>query len=481
MVVKREAPIDSGREPGLSWTRFNTNMDGSTSKPRVPTAAGFFPEKREQSVLRKTGGSRERWLRACRTLAGGVSSGLRRTARPHPLYFDHGAGATLTDVDGNSYVDYTLAWGPNILGHASGKVIDAIGAALGRGLTFGAQHELEYEVSERLTGILPCADQVCYSNSGTEIVQGALRLARAVTGRSKFVKFEGHYHGWEDTVLVSYHPTLEQIEAAKGAPVPTGAGQLDRGAAVIARWNDVASVEAAFAAQHGQISAVICEPLLCNSGCIPAERGFLEFLRRITEREGALLIFDEVITGFRLALGGAQQFYGITPDLATYAKAVGGGTALSVLAGKEPFMRWIADGRVVHAGTLNGNVIALAAAKAVLDYLSRDDGSAYQELHRRGQRLRRGMERILSARGYKVVTSGEGPVFSLLFLDAAPREYRDLLRADTGLYADFALALLDEGVLTLPDGRWYLSTAHTDQDIDNTLAAVQRAVEGVRC
>ncbi|MGH9520941.1 MAG: aminotransferase class III-fold pyridoxal phosphate-dependent enzyme, partial [Terriglobales bacterium] len=238
---------------------------------------------------------------------------------------------------------------------------------------------------------------------------------------------------------------------------------------------------AAFASNPRAISALICEPLLCNSGCIPAERGFLEFLRHITEREGALLIFDEVITGFRLSLGGAQQYYGITPDLATYAKAVGGGTALSVLGGKEEFMRWIADGRVVHAGTLNGNVIALAAAKAVLDVLSRNDGSVYQELQRRGQRLRRGMESILSSRGYKVVTSGEGVVFSLLFLDRAPREYRDLLRADTRLYSDFALALLDEGVLALPDGRWYLSTAHTDEDIDNTLAAVQRAVEGTRC
>ncbi|MGH9524734.1 MAG: aminotransferase class III-fold pyridoxal phosphate-dependent enzyme, partial [Terriglobales bacterium] len=222
-------------------------MDGSISNQPAPPQAGFSPEQREQSVLLKTAGSRERWLRACRTLAGGVSSGLRRTARPHPLYFDHGGGARLTDVDGNSYLDYTLAWGPNILGHAPREVNEAIGAALARGLTFGAQHELEYEVSERLTRVLPCADQVCYSNSGTEIVQVALRLARAITGRPKFIKFEGHYHGWDDSVLVSYHPTLEQIDAAKGAPVPTGLGQSDRGATVVASWNDTASVEAAFA------------------------------------------------------------------------------------------------------------------------------------------------------------------------------------------------------------------------------------------
>lgn len=452
-------------------------MDGSINNRATSTLRIFSPDRRELSVCNKTAGSKQRYARACRTLAGGVSSGLRRAARPHPLFFDHGSGATLTDVDGNTYLDYTLAWGPNILGHAPPVILNSIQAGLAQGLTFGAQHDLEYEVSERLTRILPCADQVCFANSGTEIVQVALRLARAVTGRPKFIKFEGHYHGWDDSVLVSYHPTHEQIAGAGGAPVATGRGQLDRGTCVIARWNDVESVESAFAAYPGAISAIICEPLLCNSGCIPAQPGFLEFLREVTKREGALLIFDEVITGFRLALGGAQQLYGVTPDLATYAKAVGAGTPLSVLGGREEFMRWIADGRVVHAGTLNGNVIALAAARAALDYLSQNDGAIYNDLDRRGRTLRAGLEQILGAHGHRVLTSGEGAVFSLLFLDRAPREYRDLLRADAQMYSDFALALLDEGVMTLPDGRWYISTAHTDADIENTLAAVRRAVE----
>jgi glutamate-1-semialdehyde 2,1-aminomutase len=345
-----------------------------------------------------------------------------------------------------------------------------------RGLTFGAQHDLEFEVSERLTQLLPCADQICYANTGTEIVQLALRLSRAATGRSKFIKFEGHYHGWDDTVLVSYHPTRRQIEEAKGEPIGEGVGQLHRDAAIVVEWNDAEGVRAAFARNPGAISAVICEPLLCNSGCIPPLPGFLTFLREITEREGALLIFDEVITGFRLALGGAQEFYAVTPDLATYAKAVGGGAALSVLAGTQKWMEQIAVGRVIHAGTLNGNVIALSAAKAVLDVLARDDGARFRDLHRLGARLRDGLKEILSAHGHHVITSGEGSVFSLLFLEQQPRSYRDLLSADRELYADFALALLDGGVLTLPDGRWYISTAHTDADIDATLAAVERAV-----
>jgi len=437
----------------------------------------FAAARHETSVLTKTAGSKKRWLRARSTLAGGVSSGLRRHQRPYPLYFDHGAGSRVVDVDGNSYLDYTLAWGPNILGHAPPQVLDAISQAMRRGLTFGAQHDLEFEVSERLTQLLPCADQVCYANTGTEIVQLALRLSRAATGRSKFIKFEGHYHGWDDTVLVSYHPTRKQIDKAGGEPIGEGIGQLHQGAAIIAEWNDEDGVRAAFAHNPGMISAVICEPLLCNSGCIPPQPGFLNFLREITEREGALLIFDEVITGFRLALGGAQEFYAITPDLATYAKAIGGGAALSVLGGKQKFMEQIAGGGVIHAGTLNGNVIALSAAKAVLDVLARDNGARFRDLHRLGARLRNGLKEILSTHGYHVITSGEGSVFSLLFLERQPRSYRDLLSADRQLYADFALALLDADVLTLPDGRWYISTAHSDTDIDATLAAVERVVQ----
>jgi glutamate-1-semialdehyde 2,1-aminomutase len=221
---------------------------------------------------------------------------------------------------------------------------------------------------------------------------------------------------------------------------------------------------------------VICEPLLCNSGCIPAEPGFLQFLRDITVRSGSLLIFDEVITGFRLALGGAQERYGVVPDLATYAKAIGGGLPLSALAGKQQFMSLIANGEVVHAGTLNGNPVVLAAAKETLEVLSRDAGAVYKNLSRRGNRLRCGIESLLRDRGYDVVTAGEPAVFHIAFMDQPARCYRDLLKADTERYSEFALALLDEGILVLPDGRWYVSTAHTDDVIDATLAAVERAL-----
>ena len=453
-------------------------MSDSIQNQTITSAPpAFSPDLREQSVRRKTASSEQRWHRAMNSLAGGVSTALRRSARPYPLFFKNGCGAQITDVDGNTYLDYSLGWGPNILGNAPRQVTEAIRESVVHGLTFGAQHDLEYEVAEILTKIIPCADRVCYANSGTEIVQVALRLARAATGRTKYLKFEGHYHGWDDSVLVSYHPTLEKIQTANGSSIGEGEGQRAGRDAIVAEWNNVASVEAAFAAHGNEISAIICEPLLCNSGCISPEPGFLQFLRTISEKVGALLIFDEVITGFRLGLAGAQGFYGITPDLATYAKAVGGGVPFSVLAGKLKFMDLIANGKVIHAGTLNGNPVALSAAKAALTVLSTDTATLYADLFWRGQTLRSGLMDILTARGHKVVSTGEGPVFSILFLNEQPKNYRDLLSANKQLYSDFALALLDEGILALPDGRWYTSIAHSDQDIQATLAAVRRAIE----
>lgn len=435
----------------------------------------FSPQIREDNIRKKTAGSLERWHRASATLAGGVSSGLRRSARPYPLFFSHGTGATLHDVDGNTYFDYTLGWGPNILGNAPQEIVAAIQETIQKGLTFGAQHDLEYEVAEMLTKIIPCADRVCFANSGTEIVQVALRLARAATGRRKFIKFEGHYHGWDDSVLLSYHPTAEQLTSRDHQPVPVGQGQSTAGSTVIAQWNDVESVQEAFARHAGEISALICEPLMCNSGCIAPQPGFLKFLREITKQNGALLIFDEVITGFRLGLAGAQGFYGITPDLATYAKAVGAGTPLSVLAGKLEFMELIESGKVVHAGTLNGNLIALSAARAALNLLMRNSEQIYSNLFRRGDILRLELMSILSKRDHQVCLAGEGPVFHLSFVDRQPTNYRDILNADGQKYSDFVLALLDEGVLPLPDGRWYISAAHSDGDIERTLHAIERA------
>jgi len=395
---------------------------------------------------------------------------MRRAAKPYPLFFDHGTGSRVFDVDGNGYLDYGLAWGPLILGHSHPQVVEAVQRQASRGLTFGAQHDLEFEVSELLNRTIPCADLVCFANSGTEIVQVALRLARAITGRRKYLKFEGHYHGWSDETLVAYHPPeADPLER----PSPIGAGQLPHDTVIVAEWNNRQHVERILAERAPEISAIICEPLLANSGCIPPAPGFLEFLREISSRHNALLIFDEVITGFRVDLRGAQGRWGVTPDLATYAKAVGGGVPLSVLAGRLEFMQRIANGEVVHAGTLNGNPLCLAAARAAIEVLAADGGSLYQGLRARADRLREGIAAALNETGIPVTISGDGPVFQVSFMAAPAKNYRDTLRAQTALYADFAMGLLDKGVLSLPDGRWYVSTAHTEEDIDRTLEAVR--------
>lgn len=433
---------------------------------------------RERSVRNKTPGSLERYQRSARTLSGGVSSGLRRSARPYPLFFDHGKGSRVWDVDGNEYIDFGLAWGPLILGHAPDCVAQAIARQAHKGLTFGAQHDLEFEVAELLCEIIPCADLVAFANSGTEIVLLALRLARAATGRTKYLKFEGHYHGWGDQALVSYHPAAgDGLRNGRREPVSVAKGQLPHDHVVIVEWNSREEVERAFKEHGSEISAIICEPMLANSGCIPAEPGFLAFLREITTRHGALLIFDEVITGLRVDLGGGQTRYGVTPDLATFAKAVGAGLPLSVLAGRREYMSLIATGEVVHAGTLNGSPLILSGAKAALEELQRNQHTIYPQMRRLGAKLASGLIQNLRNTGIEAVSTGDGPVFTIHLQQHPPRTYRDTLASDQLKWSNFVLALLDEGILVLPDGRWYISAAHTDEDVEKTLAAAARAAE----
>jgi glutamate-1-semialdehyde 2,1-aminomutase len=257
-------------------------------------------------------------------------------------------------------------------------------------------------------------------------------------------------------------------------------GQLPHEHVIVAAWNSREEVEQALAEHGHEISAIICEPMLANSGSIPAGDGFLQYLRDAATRNGSLLIFDEVITGLRLELGGGQTRYGVTPDLATFAKAVGAGLPLSVLAGKRECMNLIATGEVVHAGSLNGSPLVLAGAKAALDELRQGEATIYPRMRRLGERLAAGLVENFRAAGIAAVATGDGPVFSVHLQEKTPRNYRDTLASNQRAWSDFVLALLDEGVVILPDGRWYISAAHTEEDIDATLAAAQRAVSSVR-
>jgi len=428
-----------------------------------PAAPPPFDTARSQALL----------ARSKRSLAMGVASGMRRAGGPTPLFFERGAGPYYFDVDGHRLLDYTLAWGPLIVGNAHPAVIAAVTAQLGRGFAFGAQHEGEIAVAERIARSAPGVERVILSNTGSEAVQAALRLARAHTGRDLFLKFEGHYHGWFNNVLVSYKPR----GADPIAPVPTCGGQPPHEFAdtLVVPWNDRAALEEAFARHGDRIAAVLTEPLLANSGSVEPAPGYLEAVLACCRRHGAVSIFDEVITGFRLALGGAREHYGLIPDLSVYAKALAGGFALAAVGGRREIFDVLEDGRTIHAGTYNGNPVNLAAAVATIDTLARP--GTFARMHAHGRALRAHIESCAAARGVPLVTSGSGPVFSVHFgLARPPRDYRDTLGADPARSAAFRIGLLHRGVLVLPDGRWYVGAVHGDEELDLATAAIAGAM-----
>ncbi len=418
------------------------------------------------------------WERARRVLPGGVSSNVKMEERPQPLFFTRAQGSRLYDCDGNVFIDYTCGYGPIILGHAYPPVVEALAAAAARGVLYGGQHEGEVLLAERLAEIVPCIEMVRYNCSGSEAVAAAVRLARAYTGRAKVVRFPGHYHGWLDEELVSTHPPADR----QSAPVPESAGQLASSTAhlVVAPWNDAAALERLLAAHRGEIAAVLMEPIMCNSGVIMPAAGYLERVRTLCTQYGAALIFDEVITGFRVHLGGAQALLGVTPDLAVFGKAMANGFPISCVGGRREIMELISSGAVTHAGTFNGNPLGVAAALATLDELERDGGAVYGHLRHAGQRLMRGIREAAAARGIPVLVQGPGPVFYMWFTDQpAIGGYADSARVSRAAYASFAAAMVTAGVRVIPGGRWYVSYSHSDADVDQTLDAVARALDAI--
>jgi glutamate-1-semialdehyde 2,1-aminomutase len=386
-------------------------------------------------------------------------------------------------VDGNRSIDYVLGMGPNILGHAPAPVIRAVGESLALGQLFGAQHESEVTLAELVCACVPCAELVRFGLSGSEMVQAALRVARAATARAKVVKFEGDYHGWYDSILASLAPPLDAAGPAD-APIPhlPSAGQSPNAAAdlVVLPWNNLPALEAYLAAHGRETAAIITEPIFCNTGSIPPLPGYLAGLRSLCDRHSVVLIFDEVITGFRVALGGAQALYGVTPDLAVFAKAIGGGFPLAALAGQHRYMELIASGEVVHSGTYNGNLVGTAAGIATLRTLMADDGQAYRAMGARGERLMAGLREAATEAEVPLTVMGVGAVFNTAFpADAAGEpitDYRSYARTDRARQARFVASLRERGLRVTGRGTWFLSTAHTDEVIDATLAAAEVAL-----
>ena len=430
--------------------------------------------------------SRKAFERARKTIAGGVGSVARSPlAGSYPLYFERGEGSRVWDVDGNEYVDYALGFGPLLLGHRPPELVDAVEDVIRhRSTTFGICHNLEYEAAEKVVEHLPAVDLVRFANSGTEAVMAAIRLARGYTGKEKILRFEGHYHGWSDIIHWNVRSPLGAIGLRNAPrPIPGTSGIPDKygDCLIIQPWNDAELLKKTIDRHAHEIAAIITEPLMCNLGATEAKEGYLGFLREICDANDILLIFDEVITAFRLGIDGAQGYYGVHPDITTMAKALGGGYPVAAFGGKREIMELMASHSVSHAGTYNGNVLCMAAVKATIGVL--EQPGIYDELFAMGDRLRNGLEEVIHEAGVPAVAQGVGPVLQIWFEESPIVDYRDAMtRRSFATYALFSKAMLKRGVLFIAGqmGVWYISTAHTREDIDFTLDAARDAMEEVK-
>ena len=404
-----------------------------------------------------------------RYLPGGVNSNFRLGMRPTPLVFERGEGPYLYDVDGNRLIDYYLGMGPMILGHKPQSVLSAVREQLESGILFAGQTEIEQTAARLVCEMVPCAERVRFNCAGSEAVQAALRLARAATGRSIVVKFEGHYHGWFDNVLWSVAPSPDRYGPVDGpTAVPSSAGQMADPHAEVLVWNDLDLLRVRL--KRGDVAAAIMEPVMCNASVIFPGEGYLEGVRELCSNTGTVLIFDEVITGFRVAPGGAQRYFGVVPDLAVFGKAIANGFPVSCLAGRGDLMDLFAQD-VMHGGTYNAQPASMAAVVATLTALKQKE--AFDVLHARGTRLMEGIRRALRDANIQARVAGFPQIFHVGFDVHAPvTDYRSALRADRERYIAFTEALLHRGIRALERGAWFLSTAHTDDVIDETIEAV---------
>ncbi len=425
-------------------------------------------------------GSRRAMERARRVLPGGVDSPVRayRAVGGDPVVLARGEGARVWDVDGLEYVDYVCSYGPLILGHAHPRVVEAVQRAATLGTSFGAPTEAEAELAERVVDAVPSIEMVRFVSSGTEATMSALRLARAATQRDLVLKFEGCYHGHADGLLVAAGSGAVTLALPDSPGVPAAyAAQT-----LLARYNDLASVREQLEAHPGAVAAIIVEPVAGNMGVVPPAEGFLEGLRVLCDKHGALLIFDEVITGFRASYGGAQAIYGVRPDLTALGKVIGGGLPVGAYGGRRDLMMQMApEGPVYQAGTLSGNPLAMAAGIATLDAL-RDTEGAYEMLDTLSGRLASGVAQAAAEAGVAVHVARAGSTLTPFFLDAAPADYEQARRADTSTFARFHAAMLDRGVHLPPSQfeAWFVSLAHDEALVDRTIEAAAEAFEVAR-
>jgi glutamate-1-semialdehyde 2,1-aminomutase len=435
-------------------------------------------------VVKRSSKSRELFKKSRKFLAGGVGSHARTEVGQHPVFVERAKGSKLYDVDGNEYIDYALGYGALLFGHANPWITTAAREQLKKGTVFGTCHELEFKLSEKVVDAVPCADLVRYGSTGSDAVHAAIRLARAFTGKEKIVKFEGHYHGWFDNVFVTCRTPAEML----GPDYSANKVLCSKGQAasvlediIIVPWNDLEVIENVISMHREEIAAVIAEPVMCNFGVILPEEGYLKRLRQITQQNGVLLIFDEIITGFRLAYGGAQEYYGVVPDLAVYGKSFGGGLPISCFCGKKKVMELVATGEVVHSGTFNTNPLAMATSYAAITQLRKWREKIYPDLFRIGRILMEGIREAGRKSGMNILTQGPGPFFQIFFTGRERiTDLRTSWDRDFDMYRKFRKELIGRGVYCTPSGLWFVSTSHTKRDIDRTLTVVSDVLRRIR-
>ena len=429
------------------------------------------------SSTAKTSTSETLFARALELLPGGVNSPVRafRGVGGTPRFIKSASGATITDVDGRTYIDYVGSWGPMILGHADPQVIAALTEALAHGTSFGAPNELEVQLAEEIVEAVPSIEMVRMVNSGTEAVMSAIRLARGVTGRSRLIKFEGCYHGHADSLLVKAGSGVATLGLPDSPGVPAALAQNT----ITVPFNDTTALAHAFA-EHEDIAAVIIEPVVGNMGCVPPRNGYLQAVRELTSKHGALLIFDEVMTGFRLARGGAQELYGITPDITTLGKIIGGGLPVGAYGGSRDLMRNIAPaGAIYQAGTLSGNPLAMTAGLVTLRRLS--DRSIYERLEHASARLCEGLAQAAADAGVETVTNRVGSMWTSFFTNESVTDWTSANKSNRERYGKFFHAMLEQGVYLAPSQfeAAFVGAAHTDEIIARTIEAARIALKSI--
>lgn len=423
--------------------------------------------------------SQELFSRAQQSIPGGVNSPVRafKSVGGTPLFIKKAKGAYLYDADGNQYIDYINSWGPMILGHAYEPVVTAIQEKAGDSTSFGAPTELEIDMAELIKSMAPNVDLIRMVSSGTEACMSAIRLARGYTGRNKIIKFEGCYHGHADSFLVKAGSGMATfgIQTVPGVTIGVSADTLT------APYNDLAAVEKLVADNKGEVAAIIIEPVAGNMGCIIPQEGYLQGLRKLCNEEGIVFIFDEVMTGFRLAQGGAQQRLGVDADLVTYGKVIGAGMPVGAFGGKLEIMQHIAPlGNVYQAGTLSGNPLAMIAGYTLLTEL-KNNPSHYQQLEEKTAYLKEGLQKVLEESGVPFVINQLGSMISIHFSDKPVIDFASAASANNSLFAKFFHAMLDRGIYLPPSAfeTWFLSNALTYYDLDKTIAAAGESLQAI--